>query len=142
MDKIMFGLLLAFMLCNYQSKAQGNLSARDSSYLSMLTSKLDLTLDQQEAICLEFETSATTIIALESKKKALNSSDLDEETLAIRLAVVNQEIKDQRDERNLNLQAYLDPVQLKIYQEKISPKKPQVLHFGIHNRADCKVCVK
>jgi len=62
--------------------------------------------------------------------------------LQTKVSALNQKKKDIRDMRELDVRLQLNPAQLKIYDEKIKPVKPQVLHFGLHNRADCKVCTQ
>ena len=52
------------------------------------------------------------------------------------LKVLNQQIKDVREMRDLDIVKSLNAEQLQIYNEKIKPAKPQILHFGLHNRAD------
>lgn len=85
---------------------------------------------------------AGKIAELEAEKMQVQRETEDEELLLTQLKVLNQEIKDVREVRDLDIQALLSPDQLKLYNEKIKPKKPTILHFGLHNRADCKVCTK
>ncbi|MFT4779606.1 MAG: hypothetical protein ACI923_002147 [Flavobacteriales bacterium] len=70
------------------------------------------------------------------------SGEFAEEDVVVRVSVMQQEKKDLREVRELDLKMLLRPEQAVIYDEKIRPSKPQVLHFGIHNRADCNVCKK
>lgn len=83
---------------------------------------------------------ANQIAALEQDKLQIQRDSDDEDMILTQIKVKNQEIKDIREERDLQIQSILNPEQLSIYNEKIKPDKPQVLHFGLHNRADCKVC--
>lgn len=83
---------------------------------------------------------AEEVAKLESEKSRLNQESSDDAMLAVQLKVINQQIKDLREERDLAIQAELNPDQLEIYTTRIKPAKPQVLHFGLHNRADCNVC--
>mgnify|MGYP003340426336 CR=1 FL=1 len=50
-------------------------------------------------------------------------------------------IKQLREERDLNLELILTPEQIDIYNSQIKIAKPQVLHFGVHDRMNCPVCV-
>lgn len=83
---------------------------------------------------------ANQIANLEQEKLKIQRESDDEELILTQIKVKNQEIKDIREERELQIQSVLNPEQLAIYNEKIKPEKPQVLHFGLHNRADCNVC--
>ncbi|PCJ81448.1 MAG: hypothetical protein COA49_04965 [Bacteroidetes bacterium] len=49
-------------------------------------------------------------------------------------------VRDCEDRRNIAIKVSL-PISLRsVFDEIFYPQKPAVLHFGIHNRADCKVC--
>lgn len=68
--------------------------------------------------------------------------EISEDQLLVRINVLNQEKKDLKEVRELDIKSVLQPEQVAIYDEKVAPQKPKVLHFGIHNRADCNVCTK
>ena len=50
-------------------------------------------------------------------------------------------VKKLRVERDLNVELALTPEQKEIYLTQIKIAKPQVLHFGVHDRMNCPVCV-
>lgn len=78
----------------------------------------------------------------EKLKAAERDTSLSEEDVLLRLNAVTQEKSDVRELRELDIKALLTPDQRAVYEEKIAPSKPAVLHFGVHNRMDCKVCAK
>ena len=78
----------------------------------------------------------------EKVKAAERNAQLSEDDVLLRLNAATQEKSDLRELRELDIKALLTPDQRKIYEEKIAPSKPAVLHFGIHNRMDCKVCTQ
>lgn len=75
-------------------------------------------------------------------KAAERDPALSEDDVVLRMNVLTQEKADLREVRELDLKMLLTPMQRTIYEERIAPAKPQVLHFGIHNRMDCKICVE
>jgi len=83
---------------------------------------------------------ASNIVFQEEEKRRVQRELNDENMVMTEIKVKNQIIKDIREERDLEIQSLLNPEQLAIYNEKVKPQKPQVLHFGMHNRADCNVC--
>lgn len=120
--------------------AQTPASSMDLRILENLRKELVLTAAQDSSLQDLVQTAAKYIEALENDKLKAQREIEDEELLLTQLKVIGQQIKDVREIRDLEIQAQLNEEQLKIYEEKIKPKKPQVLHFGLHNRADCKVC--
>jgi hypothetical protein len=50
-------------------------------------------------------------------------------------------VKKLREERDLNIELAFTPEQKEIYLTQIKIAKPQVLHFGVHDRMNCPVCV-
>jgi hypothetical protein len=53
---------------------------------------------------------------------------------------INKDIKDCKTRRNTSIQIIF-PIKMRgIFDVLTSPNRPAVLHFGLHNRADCNVC--
>ncbi len=78
----------------------------------------------------------------EKVRAAERNVRLSEDDVLLRLNAATQEKADLRELRELDIKALLTPAQRTVYEEKIAPSKPAVLHFGVHNRMDCKVCAK
>lgn len=73
--------------------------------------------------------------------QSLARSNATQEEKNQKTAVNNQKKKDIREMRDLEVRMLLTAEQQKIYDEKIKPEKPPVLHFGMnHDRANCNVC--
>lgn len=79
---------------------------------------------------------------VEHEMDSLERSEISEEGLNLRISVLNQEKRDIREFRELDVLNTMTKEQQAIYAEKIKPEKPKVLHFGLHDRANCKVCLK
>ena len=53
---------------------------------------------------------------------------------------ITNKIKQCLTRRNTSIQIVLPLKMRTVFQELTSPNRPAVLHFGLHNRADCNVC--
>lgn len=53
---------------------------------------------------------------------------------------ITEDLKQCNARRNTSIQIVLPLKMRNVFQELTSPNRPAVLHFGIHNRADCNVC--
>ena len=53
---------------------------------------------------------------------------------------ITNDIKQCLSRRNTSIQIVLPLKMRTVFQELTSPNRPAVLHFGLHNRADCNVC--
>ena len=71
---------------------------------------------------------------LSELKKMRKNAELEE------IKLISKDIKDCRTRRNISIQIIF-PIKMRgIFEELTSPNRPAVLHFGLHNRADCNVC--
>lgn len=103
----------------------------------------ELTLNEQQVVLLDslYTQCAVKLEEIDLRLKEVSRSDsLSEDQVLVRTSVMQQERKDLREIRDLETKAFLSTEQQALFDEKIAPQKPQVLHFGIHNRADCNVC--
>ena len=108
-----------------------------------MVEKLQLTPDQIAKVDSVFQTFSSRLADYDLQiKEVQRDTSFTEKELSIRLVVLRQNQKDERALRELDLKNTLSEEQLVVYEKDIQPAKPKVLHFGIHNRADCKVCVK
>ncbi|MGB0423467.1 MAG: hypothetical protein ACPGED_04070, partial [Flavobacteriales bacterium] len=119
------------------------LSSVDQRKRDAMVEKLQLTPDQIAKVDSVFQTFSGRLSDFDLQiKEVQRDTSFTEKELSIRLVVLRQNQKDERSLRELDLKNVLSEEQLVVYEKDIQPSKPKVLHFGIHNRADCKVCVK
>ena len=134
-------LSIVAVLCNLHASSQ-ELSARDSRFIDQLRTELALDSVQQKAVDTLFWNSNLDMNVVAHEVDSLERADISEEILNLKIAVLNQKKKDIREFRELGLMDVLTREQQTIYSKRIKPSKPQVLHFGIHDRAKCNVCIK
>ena len=134
-------LSIVAVLCNLHASSQ-ELSARDSRFIDQLRTELALDSVQQKAVDTLFWNSHLDMNVVAHEVDSLERADISEEILNLKIAVLNQKKKDIREFRELGLMDVLTREQQTIYSKRIKPSKPQVLHFGIHDRAKCNVCIK
>jgi hypothetical protein len=77
---------------------------------------------------------------IDGEIQRLQKSDIAEDSLNTFVMNANARKKEIRQVRDLDIRMLLTPDQQKVYDERIKPAKPQVLHFGTHDRANCPVC--
>lgn len=136
------GAFLMLMSLPKLGNAQ-ELSPADQRKKGTIFKEIDLTSQQEIMIDSLFVVYASELNAIDVRIDSLESdANLSEDQLLVRITVLNQEKKDLKEVRELDIKAALQPEQVTLYDEKVAPKKPKVLHFGIHNRADCNVCDK
>jgi len=118
------------------------LSAQDQARIKSIVSKLNLSEQQQLLIPSIFVHYHELI---EEQKKIMSivaeEPSVNEEERLKDLNMRSDAIKRFRDERDLNIELALTPEQKEIYLTQIKIAKPQVLHFGVHDRMNCPVCV-
>lgn len=118
------------------------LSAQDQARIKSIVSKLNLSEQQQLLIPTIFVHYHGMI---EEQKKIMSivaeQPSVNEEERLKDLNMRSDAIKRFRDERDLNVELVLTPGQKEIYLTQIKIAKPQVLHFGVHDRMNCPVCV-
>jgi hypothetical protein len=118
------------------------LSAQDQAKIKSMRAKLNLTEQQQLLIPSIFVHYHGLI---EEQKKIMSivaeEPSVNEEERLKDLNMRSDAIKRCRDERDLNIELALTPEQKEIYLTQIKIAKPQVLHFGVHDRMNCPVCV-
>ena len=120
-----------------------DLPVADQRKLDAIYQSIELAPQQKSFIDSLYHGYAVKISKIDSSLKEIQRSEtLSESQLLTRMSVLNQEKKDLRSMRDLDTKMFLTPEQKLVFDEKVAPQKPQVLHFGIHNRADCKICDK
>ena len=118
------------------------LSAQDQAKIKSMRAKLNLT-EQQDLLIPSIYMHYHGLI--EDQKKIMSTvaeePSVNEEERLKDLNARSEFIKKLRDERDLNIELALTPEQKEIYITQIKIAKPQVLHFGMHDRMNCPVCV-
>lgn len=118
------------------------LAAIDQRKLDAIEKTIELDVNQKQQIQDVFSKYAVLISDIDKQISNTQKSDIPEEQIPLRVSAYNQDKKDLRDLRELEIKGILNPSQRLVYEKKIQPEKPQVLHFGLHDRANCNVCVK
>jgi len=118
------------------------LPAQDQAKIKSMRAKLNLT-EQQDLLIPSIYMHYHGLI--EDQKKIMSTvaeePSVNEEERLKDLNARSEFIKKLRDERDLNIELALTPEQKEIYLTQIKIAKPQVLHFGVHDRMNCPVCV-
>jgi parvulin-like peptidyl-prolyl isomerase len=118
------------------------LSAQDQAKIKSMRAKLNLT-EQQDLLIPSIYMHYHGLI--EEQKAIMNTiaeePKINDEARLEALNMRSDAIKRFRDERDLNIELALTPEQKEIYLTQIKIAKPQVLHFGVHDRMNCPVCV-
>ncbi len=122
----------------------GRVGAQQTAQLvAQLDSVLVLNADQREKVTLICSDAAVEISAIDKELQSLSRSDLDPADKDKRITDANVRKKAIRESRDAGIRALLTPEQQQVYEEKVKPVRPPVLHFGMnHDRASCEVCVK
>ena len=122
--------------------SNAQLNATDSLHLALLNHELLLNPSQTAAIDSLLRSTSSSIVSLDKEIARISRSDLDEATKTQQLTVLKEKKKLLKEDRELSIQLLLNSDQRKIYDEKIKPAKPAVLHMGMnHDRANCNVCL-
>ena len=118
------------------------LSAQDQAKIKSILTKLNLSEQQQLLIPSIFVHYHGLI---EEQRKIMSivaeQPSVNEEERLKDLNMRSEFVKKLREERDLNLELAFTPEQKEIHLTQIKIAKPQVLHFGVHDRMNCPVCV-
>lgn len=118
------------------------LPAPEQARIKSMQAKLNLSEQQNELIPSLY----VHYQGLIDEQKSIMNTLAEEKTTneEARLEALNmrsEQIKKIREERDLSVELALTPEQKEIYLTQIKIAKPQVLHFGVHDRMNCPVCV-
>lgn len=118
------------------------LSAQDQAKIKSMRAKLNLS-EQQDLLIPSIYVHYHGLIEDQKKimSKVAEEPSVNEEERLKDLNARSEFIKKLRDERDLNIELALTPEQKEIYLTQIKIAKPQVLHFGVHDRMNCPVCI-
>jgi hypothetical protein len=118
------------------------LSAQDQAKIKSMRAKLNLT-EQQDLLIPSIYMHYHGLI--EDQKKIMSivaeEPSVNEEERLKDLNMRSEFVKKLREERDLNIELAFTPEQKEIYLTQIKIAKPQVLHFGVHDRMNCPVCI-
>ena len=142
--RLLFLTNMAMFLVLMPVQAQETeLSSFDQRKRDAMVKKLELSADQIVQVDSVFHAFSERLYSYDLQiKEVQRDTSFTEKEISTRLNVLRQNQKDERALRELDLRNNLTPEQLIVYEKDIQPAKHQVLHFGIHNRADCNVCAK
>lgn len=121
---------------------QNALPERDARFVTKLKQELGLSPAQATQVDSLYSTCNLALQIVEAEIDRIEASEASEREINIRVSIKSQEKKDLKAEREQALLRILTEDQRTAYATDIKPAKPAVLHFGIHNRADCKVCAR
>jgi hypothetical protein len=114
----------------------------DSTYLAKLKSELNLNEVQSAVVDTLYKKTSADIRMIDKEIMSLSRKSILEEEKKNKIAALELNKKNIRESRDLSVKLMLTTEQKKIYDEKIKPSKPAVLHMGLtHDRASCTVCV-
>jgi Mg2+ and Co2+ transporter CorA len=137
---IQYSVIFLFMVFSLFAEGQV-LQAQDSTYLQRFHAELKTTPFQKSKVDSIYIAAATRLAIVDTETKVIQQSDISEEEINSKVSLANQQKKDIREVRDLEIALLLSPEQRIVYEEKIKIKKPSVLHFGMnHDRANCNVC--
>ena len=138
--KYLLAVILSVFFCNNSASFQTNLTGPDKSYRELLTKELNLTDTQENLMDSIFEHYQVELLEIKTERDSIESWVDDESQIVKEIDVLNKKKRELTDDRDTAIKGQLTETQLTIFNEKIRPNKPSVLHFGIHNRADCTIC--
>lgn len=117
-------------------------SIQDSVLMANMHSQLNLSADQIKIIDRIIAKDSEEIDLLDKEHQKIARSEAQSEERDQKLAAIREKKKNLKEMRELNIRLALTPEQWTIYQEKIKPGAPAVIHMGMnHDRSTCKVCI-
>jgi hypothetical protein len=134
--------LLVFIGSNFLATGLNAQSSKDLVFIERMNEELSLSSIQKTSIIEVYHKTMLELDSVQQVIKVIEKSAMPEEQVRLQVLVLNQEKKDIKEFRDLEVEQLLESEQLAKYKSDIKPDKPAVLHFGIHNRDDCRVCTK
>ncbi len=130
-------MVLICLLFQKQSLAQS-----DSTFIANLKSELSLNQVQSALVDTLYKKASIDIRVIDKEIMFLSRKSIIEEEKKNKISALELNKKNIRETRDICLKLLLTDEQKKIYEEKIKPSKPAVLHMGLtHDRASCTVCI-
>lgn len=146
MNALRIGLLqcMYIILCMMASVyVQAQLSPADSTQLAQIKTYCSLSNQQATAIDSLFKHCSASCVLIDKETNRISRSSISDEEKSRSQSELRTEKKNLRESRDMAAQFLLTPQQRAIYDEKIKPAAPAILHMGMnHDRANCNVCVK
>ena len=140
LENIALLLFIALSLCNNVARGQDTLSLRNQKQLSVLHEQLKLDTAQHMALHEIFLTCQLNVDELDKERSRIQRLDSSEVYISKQVQIIAGKRRESLSLREQEILAVLNTEQKETYKTKIKPDKPQVLHFGIHNRKDCDIC--
>jgi hypothetical protein len=130
---------MIFLCVLFQKQSFGQ---SDSTYLASLKTELTLNEVQSAMVDTLYKRASVEIRVIDKEIMSLSRKSIVEEEKKNKIDALQQNKKNIRETRDLSVKLLLTADQKKIYDEKIKPSKPAVLHMGLtHDRASCTVCL-
>lgn len=142
MRHLVLHLSLLLLGINFPATQASAQSERELAFIRNMESTLELSENQSKNVWAIYHDAALELDSLQGVIKTIEQSAIPEEQVRLQVLVMNQEKKDIKAIRDSEVESLLTEEQREKYLAEIKPVKPSVLHFGIHNRADCNVCNK
>jgi PIN domain nuclease of toxin-antitoxin system len=118
------------------------LAQSDSTFVANLKSELSLNQVQSALVDTLYKKASIDIRVIDKEIMSLSRKSIVEEDKKNKIAALELNKKNIKETRDLSVKLLLSADQKKIYDEKIKPSKPAVLHMGLtHDRASCTVCI-
>lgn len=118
------------------------ITLQDSVLMANLHAQLTLTPEQTKIIDRIIAKDSEEIENLDQEHRRLARTEVQSDERDQKMAELRERKKSLKEMRELNLRLAMTPDQWNIYQEKIKPGVPAVIHMGMnHDRATCKVCI-
>jgi hypothetical protein len=134
--------LLVFVVTTCCATAQSRLSPADSTHLQILVRELSLSETQTEQADSILRFTSARLTSIDKELVQVSRSSLSVEEKEAKQSVLKEKKKTEKENRDLSIVLLLTPEQRTIYDSKIKPAKPGVLHMGMnHDRAQCGICV-
>lgn len=140
--KIVLISLIISILAGVNAFSQAKLSPADSTHLALLKKELSLTplqVNQADSI---LRVTTEKITALDKELMQTSRSNLPQEEKERKQAELREQKRNAKENRDLSILLLFTTDQRAIYDSRIKPSKPGVLHMGMnHDRAQCEICV-
>jgi len=134
-------LLWCAVLFAFGVTGQTQLPSTDERFLTELSARLELRAEQFDALQRLYLSAQLELDSIDNEIRHIQTHEDNEELAVMMIPVLQQRKKDAREQRELLLRSVLTDEQRKRYEEEIRPTaKPQVLHFGVHDRMNCNIC--
>jgi hypothetical protein len=134
--------IIAFLMMQQSAHSQSKLSPADSSHSALLKQELTLSPIQVQQMDSILRSTAEKIITIDKELIQISRSNQSQDEKDKKQADLREQKRNAKESRDLSILLLLTSEQRAIYDTKIKPSKPGVLHMGMnHDRAQCEICI-